>query len=55
MVGIFSGLVVGIDSSFLKGNRFSIIYIGFIVLYLMRIVVEVINYYWDFLCFRKVV
>ena len=52
--GTFSGLAAGIDSSFLKGNRFSIIHIGFTASYLTRTVVEVTNY-WDSSCFRKAV
>ena len=55
MVGTSSGLGAGIDSSFLKGNRFSIIHIGFTASYLTRTVVEVTNYYWDSSCFRKAV
>lgn len=54
MVGTSSGLAAGIDSSFLKGNRFSI-HIGFTASYLTRTVVEVTNYYWDSSCFRKAV
>ena len=55
MVGTSSGLAAGIDSSFLKGNRFIIIHIGFTVSYLTSTVVEVTNYYWDSSCFRKAV